>query len=39
MMGPTGTNASYILLASPTEQAWNVICKQQQPIPKPIASM
>lgn len=39
MMGPTGTNASYMRRASPTEHAWNVICRQQQPMPKPMASM
>jgi len=39
MMGPTGTNASYMRRASPTEHAWNVIWRQQHPMPNPIASM
>jgi hypothetical protein len=39
IIGPTGMRASYIRLASSTLQLWKVSCKQQHPIPKPIASM
>lgn len=39
MIGPTGTNASYTRRASSTLHAWKVICRQQQPIPKPMASI
>lgn len=39
IIGATGTSASYTRLASSTFHAWNVICKQQQPIPNAMASM
>lgn len=39
IIGPTGTRASYMRLASSTLQLWKVSCRQQHPIPKPIASM
>jgi hypothetical protein len=39
MIGVTGTRASYTLLASFTFQAWKVIWRQQQPIPKAMASI
>ena len=37
-MGPAGIKQSYNLLASVTLHAWKVNCKQQHPIPKPMAS-
>jgi hypothetical protein len=39
MIGATGTRASYTLLASSRFHAWNVIWRQQHPIPKAMASM
>lgn len=39
MMGPMGTSASYTFLASSTLEAWKVICRQEQPIPNPMASI
>lgn len=37
--GAMGTRASYSRLASVTLQDWKVTCRQQHPIPNPIASM
>lgn len=39
MMGATGTSWSYTFVASSRSFAWNVICRQQQPMPNAIASM
>jgi hypothetical protein len=37
-IGPNGIKPSYNLLASEIFQAWRVNWRQQQPMPKPIAS-
>lgn len=39
MIGQSGASSSYSVRASVMLQAWNVTCRQLQPIPKPIQSM
>lgn len=39
IMGQSGLSWSYKVLASAMLQAWKVNCRQQQPMPKPMASM